>query len=294
VFKLNRTPDDDWQETVLQKFEFDQNGWQPYAALVIDGSGNLYGATAFGGDFECAAFGCGTVFQLSQQASGGWLETVLHTFNGADGAGPLGTLILDGAGNLYGTTSGFDAGGTIWPGTAFRLTPQSGGSWAETVLHSFGAPGDGDLPWAGLVLGSDGNLYGTTETGGAFGGASSGGTIFELAPQPGGGWAETVLHSFGAPGDGDMPTAGLVIGADGNLYGTTPGGGAFGNGTIFVLVPQPGGGWAETVLHSFGGQGDGIIPYTAGLVFDTGGNVYGTTTRGGNYGLGTVFELSLQ
>lgn len=159
----------------------------------------------------------------------------------------------------------------------------------EQVLYSFcplnGCP-DGAEPFAGLVFDSAGNLYGTTEGGGAAG------TVFELMPGADGNWTETVLHSFGNGSDGAGPQAGLVLDADGNLYGTTYYGGAYDSGIVFKLAPGPKGVWTETILHSFGKGTDGALPVVAGLVFDTAGNLYGTTEAGGVYGVGAVFRLT--
>jgi uncharacterized repeat protein (TIGR03803 family) len=219
---------------------------------------------------------------LPNRASG--QETVLYNFTGgSDGSTPLASLISDSSGNLYGTT---EYGGAYANGTVFELT-QSTGGWTETVLHSFGNGSDGGNPWPGVIFDAVGNLYGTTYSGGTYGF----GTVFELTPQAGGGWADTVLHNFKA-GDGQQPTGGLIFDTAGSLYGTTGQGGAFGEGVVFKLSPQPGGTWTETVLHSFNPGGpDGQVP-TCTLIFDTAGNLYGTTGFGGTFGHGTVFEVS--
>ena len=214
---------------------------------------------------------------------------MLHSFgNGTDGQNPYAGLVLDGAGNLYGTTVN---GGIHDGGTAFEMTPREGGGWTETVLRSFGGGTDGSAPYAGLIFDAAGNFYGTTSSGGIHGL----GTVFEMTPRDGGGWTETVLHSFGnaATQDGSTPGAGLIFDTAGNLYGTTYDGGIHGHGTVFEMAPREGGGWTETVLHSFGNVAtqDGSAP-DAGLIFDTAGNIYGTTELGGIYGLGTAFELS--
>ena len=270
-----------WTETVLHSFPHDSSdGYYPYASLIVDVVGNLYGTTTRGG-----AYGYGMVFELSPGSGGSWTETVLHNFayNGADGIYPFAGLIFDAAGNLYGTTYG---GGPHGHGTVFELSPGSGG-WTEAVLHSFNNNGsDGYDPDASLVFDGDGNLYGTTYSGGALGK----GTVFELSSGHGG-WTETVLHSFPHDStDGYNPFAGLIVDGAGNLYGTTVYGGSTGNwGTVFELSPGgSGGSWTETVLQNF----DFVLgaqPY-AGLTFDQFGHLYGTT-----YGVGTfpgvVFEL---
>src|ERR1039458_6939697 len=173
-------------------------------------------------------------------------------------------------------------------GTVFELTPQAGGGWTETVIHSFGSGTDGAGPWAGLIFDAAGNLYSTTKGGGTY----NGGTVFELTPQAGGGWTEQVLHSFQGGADGAQPYAGLIFDAAGNLYGTTYFGGAYGYyGTVFDLTPAAGGTWTEKVLYNFSGFPDGINP-VGGLIFDGTGNLYGTTYLGGTYGKGTLFELT--
>jgi len=289
VFQLTPAPGGGWTETVLHSFKgYPTDGSYPYAGVIFDAAGNLYGTTGGGG-----TYGVGTVFELSPAAGGGWTETVLHSFNGSDGHGPEAGLIFDAAGKLYGTTAwggtGTDCLNTGC-GTVFKLTPVAGGGWTETVLHSFSNT-DGALPFAGLIFDAAGNLYGTTQQGGSYGF----GTVFELTPTAGGGWTETVLFSFNgnwSGRDGGLPEAGLIFDAAGNLYGTTGAGGTYAYGTAFELTPTAGGGWTETVLHSFNNNGtDGESPL-AGLIFDAAGNLYGTTGGGGTYGLGMVFELT--
>jgi len=255
---------------------------------LIERSGNFYGTTNSGG-----AYGVGTVFELSPREGGGWTEKVLYSFknNGRDGKSPQAALVFDAHGNLYGTTY---TGGLYLGGTVFELSPEENGSWTETVLHTFGSGHDGASPCAALIFDTHGNLYGTTFGGGE----NQGGTVFELSLRDGS-WTETVLYSFqdsddGNPDDGSSPNGGLIFDAAGNLYGTTYTGGAYGihqYGTVFELTPKHGGGWTEKVLHSFGSGTDGQNP-SASLVFDTHGNLYGTTYAGGAYQDGTVFKLS--
>jgi uncharacterized repeat protein (TIGR03803 family) len=257
------------------------DGYSPVGAAIFDAAGNLYGVTFFGG-----RHGDGTAFELMPD-NGKWKEKVLHEFNrhGKDGAFPLGGLILDAAGSLYGTTSCYVyACGTYGYGNVFELT-LSNGRWTETVLHSFNNT-DGAYPEAGLIFGAAGNLYGTTVIGGAYGQ----GTVFELVPKHGT-WTEKVLHSFNPKsGDGAEPTASLVVDASGNLYGTTSDGGTYGYGIAFELIPNNGT-WTEKVLYSLGQSGsDGANPGAA-LVVDEAGNLFGTTNGGGENGYGTVFEL---
>lgn len=259
-----------------------KDGIEPYATLVFDASGNLYG-TAYSNGTD----GYGMVFELMPKAGGGWTEKVLHNFddNGKDGLNPYCGLVFDSSGNLYGTTF---LGGTYGAGTVFKLTPQTGGAWTETVLHSFNpSAGDGSNPYASVILDKAGTLYGTTVKGGAY----SNGTVFELAPKAGGGWPETVLHSFNpGTGDGATPFGSLLLDKAGNLYGTTSAGGAYQYGAAFELT-ETASGWTETSLHSFDDDGaDGYAPFTS-LISDAHGNLYGTTLFGGIYNVGAVFEL---
>jgi uncharacterized repeat protein (TIGR03803 family) len=282
-----------------------KDGYLPVARVVLDSAGNLYGTTETGGTGSCTAgglSGCGTVFELSPKAGGGYGERILHSFanDGIDGTSPRGGLILDSSGNLYGTTyyggSGTsvncaDSGGC---GTVFELSPQAGGAWREKILHSFTQDGvDGILPDTALTIGTDGNLYGITDSGGA---NYYWGTVFQLTPIAGGSWTETILHSFNSNGsDGFYPNSALVFDAAGNLYGTTYDGGASSAGVVFELSPQPGGSWTEEIFSIAGGL-EGNAP-VGGVVIDAAGNLYGTTINGGavrNSGGGLVFQLSPQ
>ena len=264
-------------ETVLHSFAASHtDGHYPYAGLLMDTTGNLYGTAQSGG-----AKGLGTVFKLRPNGT----ETLLYSFcvlaACADGYHPRAGLIMDTKGNLYGTA--FD-GGAYDAGAVFELSP----SGTETVLHSFcqqaGCP-DGYYPQAGLVMDTNGNLYGTTLYNGAYGG----GTVFKISSD---GTATTFYNFCTATGckNGRYPQAGLILDTNGNLYGTTYGGGAYGKGTVFELSPSG----VETVLHSFcarAGCPDGSHP-RADLVMDTAGNLYGTTYDGGTNSVGTVFKLS--
>src|SRR5579872_2727634 len=290
VFELIPKAGGGWTEKVLHNFN-GKDGSGPYSGLTFDSSGNLYGTTFYGGKSAVCGGGCGTVFELTK-ASGNWKEKVLHNFNnGTDGSGSYASLIFDSSGNLYGTTfyggnSALCNGGC---GTIFELIPQTGGTWMEKILYSFGANStDGQSPVASLIFDSLGNLYGVARGGGVYGQ----GTAFELMPTSGGGWTEKVLYDFNDNGvDGNDPGSAMLFDASGDLYGTTFFGGAYGNGTAFELTPTSGGGWKENILHSFGANGTfGVYPL--GLVFDAAGNLYGTTQQdnvGG--GGGTIFEL---
>jgi uncharacterized repeat protein (TIGR03803 family) len=299
------------KEKVLHAFS-GNDGAQPESSLTFDAAGNLYGTTYGGANTNnnlCGSAGCGTVFELMHGTNGGWQRRVLHAFTGgSDGAHPLGTLVFDAEGNLYGTTS-FGGSNTCNQGcgTVFKLTPASKGRWKETVLYAFTDSPDGASPAAGVIFDGAGNLYGTTRNGGD---AGEGGTVFTLTPTSSG-WKETVLYSFvygcgknqGSCGDGASPQASLIFDAKGNLYGTTFIGGTggcsyndsdgVGCGTVFELTSSSNG-WTETVLYSFTGEADGGFP-VAGLVMDTALNLYGTSELGGGYcnagSCGNVFRL---
>jgi uncharacterized repeat protein (TIGR03803 family) len=255
-----------------------------YAGVVSDSAGNLYGVTYNGGDSNnCGAdYGCGTVFELSPAGGTNWTLTTIYNFQGlADGAYPLGGLTRDSAGNLYGTNLGV-RGGHV--GVAFELSPASGNSWKFTPLYSFERIKASAPPSTPLTIDSAGNLYGITYNGGRY----SNGSAFELS-NVGGVWTETLLHSFGGPGDGSQPYGPLVIDAQGNLYGTTSTAGSNGRGTVFELSRQTSGAWKEDLLYTFPSNG-GISE--AGLIFDSAHNLYGTTSFGGADGYGSVFRLT--
>jgi uncharacterized repeat protein (TIGR03803 family) len=269
VLKVDKTN----KETVLYTFTGGSDGANPYAGLVRDAAGNLYGTTLNGG-----ASGLGTVFKLNKAGK----ETVLHSFTGGggDGSYPYAGLVRDAKGNLYGTAyEGGSSGCYLGYGCGVVFKVDATGK--ETVLYAFtGTGGDGGFPDAGLVRDTQGNLYGTT----AGQGASGYGTVFKLDKKG----KETVLYSFtGTGGDGAYPYSDLVRDAMGNLYGTTSQGGGSGAGTVFKLDKTGN----ETVLYSFTGGDDGYDPW-AGLVRDTKGNLYGTTVGRGAYGWGTVFKLT--
>jgi uncharacterized repeat protein (TIGR03803 family) len=294
VFELSPIAGGGWTERVIHNFNEDGiDGLIPETSLIFDAAGNLYGVTDSGGS---AYYGSGTVFELSPQAGGAWTETILHYFpdSATDGYYPQG-VIFDASGNLYGTTYTGDA---YAGGTVFELTPAAGGGWTETILNSFGKTGfDGYNPYASLIFDTAGNLYGTTVHGGGGQSNSGGGTIFKLTPATGGGWTEKILHSFEhSATSGDFPRGALIFDASGNLYSTTVTGGhstlclGGGCGTVFKLTPGADGHWTETLLNSFGRGKDGQYP-TAGVIFDAAGNLYGTTSAGGLYGAGTVFEI---
>jgi uncharacterized repeat protein (TIGR03803 family) len=304
-------------EAVLYNFNGNPDGANPQSRLTLNG-GNLYGTTQSGG------LGSGTVFELSPNGSGGWNESVLYNFcslaSCADGANPTYAYVtFDGQGNLYGTAY---AGGANGYGVVYKLSPGQSG-WTETVLYSFASSPDGANPVNGLIMDAAGKLYGTTYAGGQ-GSNGGNGTIFQLTPSGGGwtekvianirstysgltmdgagnifgttytkvfklspngsGWKWTVLYTFGA---GSNPNGTVVLDSAGNLYGTTFAGGTYGN--VYKLTPGNGGPWTKTILYAFSASSPNHP--LAGVVFDSAGNLYGTTTQGGIHNDGNVFEL---
>lgn len=255
-------------ESVIYAFESTAVGENPNCGLLRLNNGDIFGTTFYGGASEHY----GTVFKLT----GSGKETVLHSFvNGSDGAFPHDGLVRDKAGNLYGTT---EEGGRFGWGTVFKVTPAG----IETVVHTFtaseGSTIDGASPAGGLLIDTSGNLFGTTQRGGA----SGKGVVFEIAPNG----TETILYSFSGP-DGASPTSNVIKDKAGNFFGTTTAGGAHGLGTVFKLSP----GGTETVLHSFAGLADGQTPF-AGVVEDAHGNLFGVVYIGGTATAGAVFEVT--
>jgi uncharacterized repeat protein (TIGR03803 family) len=273
------------KEVILYSFGNRPDGEYPFGKLLLGPNGKLYGTTSGGGQF-----GNGSAFELSRSGSG-WKTTILHSFTGnVDGYAPQGGLIADSEGNLYGTASeGGDLNcGILGCGNVFELSPTNNG-WTFNVLYDFvGGSNDGDLPTGDLVFDGAGNLYGATIHGG---GIFDGGVVFELSPVGGGSWQETAIYIFGA--EGGAPNGDLVFDSAGNLYGTTELQDSL--GSVFQLTDNSGT-WTKTDLLDFGGS-FGENPM-AGLAMDAAGDLYGTTTRGGNdncfgsFGCGTIFEVS--
>jgi uncharacterized repeat protein (TIGR03803 family) len=260
VFKL----DPNGNETVVYSFNWQKDAGYPWAKLIQDSAGNLYGATE-GGETHLL----GAVFKVDTAGR----ETVLHKFTARDGESPFAGLVRDAAGNLYGTTEG---GGRHKDGIVFKLDPHGN----EKVLYSFAGAPDGDSPYGDLIRDAAGNLYGTTR----YGGASNYGTVFKLDPSTG---QETVLYSFtGGEQDGRYPNAGLIANGAGGFYGTTVNGADGDYGVVFKLDAAGN----ETVLYSFGGGKQGAYPY-GGLIRDRAGNLYGTTFQGGDSNYGVVFKV---
>jgi len=242
-------------EQVVHSFSGNPDGSTGFGSLVADASGNLYGTTVNGG------LGYGTIFEINASTGA---ETVLYSFKGpaGDGSHPSAGLVLDSAGNLYGTTVN---GGSYNDGTVFEFNTTSG---AETVLYSFTGISDGESPYSTLVMDSSGNLYGTTSASEP----NSGGTVFEINPATPG--QIDTLYAFAGGSDGAYPQAGLVMDASGNLYGTTANGGSAGDGTVFE-IQHSGSSVTETVLYTFTGS-DGANPF-APLYLDSSYHLFGTT-----------------
>jgi len=273
-----------WTLNVLHAFDL-ADGYIPGGGdLIFDRAGNLYGTTTQGGRFTqeyCEEFGCGVAYQLSP-SNGGWSQTMLYQFSTGSIATPFGGVIMDSSGDLYGTA---EAGGLNWGGI-YQLTPGDG-SWSQTVIYQFMGQDDGCAARAGLLADGAGNFFGATEACGS----GNGGTVFELS-QVGGNWVYNVIYSFTR---NFGPVASLTVDAAGNLYGTAVGDGAYGLGSIFKLTPSNGS-WTYTSLHDFTGGVDGSTPFS-NVIFDAGGNLYGTASEGGtglacDHGCGVVWEIT--
>src|SRR5207248_3148969 len=267
--------------TVLHSFN-SADGAHPEGSLIFDSSGNLYGTTSMGGSFAV-----GTVFELSPGPHGTWTEKMLHSLRGTDGAYPYGGLAFDTQGNLYGTAyqGGHHSQRCYYGcGSVFEVSPIGNGQGTGKAIYLFRG-NDGSAPFSTPVFDSAGSLYGTT-TGFS---SPNPGNVFKLTPDGTGNWTETVLHNF-TGADGYQPYAGLIFDSTGNLYGTTYQGGTAGfAGTVFELTPGGTGNWTETVLHSFNNS-DGSFVY-AGVVFDSLGNLWGTTSGYGS-DLGSIYKLT--
>jgi uncharacterized repeat protein (TIGR03803 family) len=259
---------------------------------VQSGETYFYAATAVDNQNEESNYS--NIGEAVIPAGGSGSENEVYNFaGGSDPKTPYAGLIFDKAGNLYGTS---ELGGTNNQGTVFEMTPNSNGSWTETILYNFTGSIDGGQPYGSLVFDTAGNLYGTTNFGGNANCTQGCGTVFELTPGSGG-WTESVIYSFSGGSDGREPYARLRFDAAGNLYGTTLFGGninstcSSGCGTVFKLT-RVSSGWTESVIYTFQGAADGASPYD-GLAFDATGNLYGTAYAGGRSGYGVIFKLAL-
>lgn len=267
--------------SVLYTFSGGTDGSFPTGTLIRDGNGNLYGVTSSGGDMKCGSgFGCGTAFRLSPSGT----KFVLHRFHHQPDANSASSLIRDREGNLYGTGQ---SGGSYGYGSIFKIAP---GNY-ESVFFSFPGKQDGQDPHSNLIRDEDGNFYGTTLGGGDYGFCPTNGcgTVYKVDKYG----QQTVLHRFSGPPDGYYPLGGLVTDEEGNLFGTTNGGGtgnctgSGGCGVVFKIDRHG----VETIVYDFlGGANDGAGP-DASLIKDEAGNLYGTTVAGGPSNQGTVFKL---
>jgi hypothetical protein len=294
VYELSPNSSGGWTLTDLYDFAGGTDGQEPLGSLTWDSAKNLFGTTFEGGgstNDNCFE-GCGTVFELSPNGSGGWTEKVIYAFTGgADGAGPGGGLLITSSGSILGAAA---SGGSYTNcfagcGTIFRLIPTSG-SYHFGVLHTFQGPDGGSYPVA-IVFDAAGNIYGAAAGGGhGCGGALGCGVIFKLAkPVSTGAWTESILHPFTGKHDGSEP-AGLIFDSSGNLFGTASAGASHNSGTAWELSPS-GTGWTFNEIYTFGSGTSGDQP-GAGLILDSSGNLYGTAQGGGTHEYGTAFELS--
>jgi uncharacterized repeat protein (TIGR03803 family) len=277
---------------VLHSFGDAGDGTSPAEGQVFDGQGNLYGITTSGpSGYGCLGNeGCGAVYRLKPNSDGTWTETVVHAFNGSDGAYPLSSLLYDAHGNLYGSASGEG----YYPDVVYQLTPGSNGTWTESVLYQFtGCPSGNGCDPGELTFDATGNIYGTTR----FAGLNDAGTAFSLNRSSG--WQERLLHTFDyhLNDGGGGPLGAITFDADSNLYGTTLGGGAYNSGVVYKLTKQGSVFWQQTVLYAFARGSDGSAPW--GVIFGPDGSLYGVTQSGGYQGTvhcflgcGTVFRLT--
>jgi uncharacterized repeat protein (TIGR03803 family) len=290
VFELSPNRDGSWTENILHGFQ-GSDGANPFNRVVLDTRGNLYGvAPAYGLN------NYGNVFELAPAGNSRWTFSTLYSFRGKSDGGYnylnlIGGVALGSDGHLYGVTPYYGAYGQ---GVVFDLSRASARSWYEVVAHAFKVAlspvgSDGSMPEYPPIMSSDGNLYGTTYTGGTTGL----GTVYALTPnQHGIGSTENILHSFQGGLDGGLPAGTEIFDAAGNLYGTTLEGGQGDSGTVFKLAPNGDGSWTKSVIYSFQAGGiDGDLPSGA-LAFDQAGNLYGTTRSGGQNGQGTVYKLA--
>jgi hypothetical protein len=267
------------KEKTIYAFDL-THGTYPVSGLVADGSGNFYGTANTGGLYPIRKNPCcGTVFELSPGSNGTWSTTVIYDFKGlSDGSAPFGTMAIDKQGDLYGTNAILALGISA---KVFELMKGSDGAWSEKTIYSF-TNADGN-PNGDLTFDSEGNLYGTTQDT-----STSGGEVFELSPQSNGSWKKITVFAFTSSFPLGDPRAGVTFDKSGNLYGTAYGSNV-GDGGVYELSPQSNGQWKASVLFTFEGGNGGCFPNNK-LIFDSSGNLYGTTAACEN--LGVVFELS--
>jgi uncharacterized repeat protein (TIGR03803 family) len=292
-----------WTETILHDFTNNADGATPLGNLAFDKSGNLFGTTIYGG-IGINGNSNGTVFELSPASGGTWTYKVIASFDdGAVAINPVGSLVFDASGNLYGASGGGIEIALLCGdspcGNVFELQPPttSGGAWTGKSIYNFGTSGANDgLGPSYVVFGPGGALYGTT----SFGGTLETGTFYKLTPPAtsGGAWTEKILFSF--PNNTGIPYGGLTAGGNGTFFGTAAFTGTSGSGIVFQLIPPSGGkGWTQSVLYNFTGGSDGNSP-VSGVLRDSSGNLYGVANGGANFdsgmclanGCGTVYKLS--
>jgi hypothetical protein len=273
VYELSPASHGNYTETVLYTFlNCNRTGLYPVGALSIDKSGNLYGAE-YG---YATADGSGLIYELTKENNGTFTYSVLHNFGAAEG-GPFGDFAWDSAGNIYGATS-HDS--TTFSGEVFELSPQSNGTWKDTVLYQFPSPDGIGSPVGSVVLDGKGNLYGATFFGKGGYDSNTRGGVYELSPQSGTRWKLTLLYNFTVASASQFPNSRLIFDASGNLYGTTITSHSY-YGTVFEVSPSSGGAWTGQTLHTFNYGNDGGDT-TGNLAFDASGNLYGVTYDGGS------------
>jgi len=287
VFELSPVGKGGWTESVIYSFRGEADGMLPQAGLTVDRQGDLYGTTGY--DTPCPPT-CGSVFKLSAVA-GNWKFHVLHAFTGGkDGGSPGGGVVLDAAGNVFGTTRSFGAKGY---GTLFQISRTLAG-WRLRTIHAFDLGTDGGSPAGALVLGFDGAVYGTTQYGGNSVNGLTYGVLYKVFQNGRGNWKEKMLYSFHGGRDGGNPLFGLSSDPLGNLYGVTPRT-IDSWGTAFEFVPNANGKWNHKILYHFHSPKEGPSDPDGTVILDPFGSVYGTTLNGeGAIGDGTVYELTPQ
>lgn len=282
VWQLHPNGDGTWTHSVLYSFTGGADGGEPYKGVTLDGQGNLYGTAVTGGGGVCEG-GCGVAYKLVNNG-GSWTQSVIHAFQGTDdGQGPGARLTLDDSGHVYGMAP---TGGAYGAGTIYEMKPRNNGGYKFKVIHAFTGGKDGSGGSAGALVLRGGSLYGAATAGGKNGE----GTIYQLESKPGGGWQFHGLYAFKGEPNAGFPYGGLAFDGLGNIFGTTYYAGADDAGTVYQLS-DTGHGWRERVLYSFTGGADGFGSI-ANVVFDTAGNIYGTTSEGGAAGMGVIFKLT--
>ena len=274
-----------WNETIVHSFTGGSDGAMPSSGVSFDAAGNLYGTTYAGGYLNgiCGSFGCGVVYEFTP-SNGSWTENVLYAFQGAlDGFYPQFGVVMDSAGDLFGTSYSPQQGGGA--GSVYELTP-NGSGYTKSFYYIFPIDGSNGSGLGGVIIDSAGNLYGGT----VYEGPQMGGTAYELSPGANGA-TFTLIYALSGTRTQTGVFAPLTMDAAGNLYGSTGTQGRSGKGNVFKLTPSGGGSWAYTSLYDFHGTDDGGNP-SGSLLLDAHGNIYGACSTGGAEGYGTVFEIT--